>query len=372
MNTLPGLPYAGDESDGFWRGSDLVDYFCRFVSHFQLPVRTGVEVISLEQTRPDGCFTVTTHSDKQAHELITCRTVIIANGSQQLPRIPPLSATVPTHITQLHTAGYRNPAALPPGAVVIVGSGQSGVQIAEDLLAAGRRVYLCTSKVGRVPRRYRGRDILEWWTDMKFMDVTFASLDDPSITRLAQPQASGVGRYGHTVSLQWLARQGAVILGRLLDVESGVLLLGDDAPANIHFADAFSQRNKDGIDAYIQKASLPLPPLEDDPADVPDLLAACASPLHQLDLTAAGVSTIIWTTGFTSSYDWIHLPVLDASGKPLHTRGISPVPGIYFLGLLWQHSRKSSIIAGVADDAQYVTQAVEMQLDSPGNSAPGQ
>jgi hypothetical protein len=168
---------------------------------------------------------------------------------KQAPKIPSTHSRLPSEIAQLHTADYRNASALPSGAIVIVGSGQSGCQIAEDLLTAGRTVYLCISEVGRAPRRYRGRDIFEWWLDMEFMDVSLASLEDKSISRAAQPQISGLGRYGHTISLQQLARQGVVILGRLLDVNTGTLVLGDEAAAHVRFADEFSQRLKDGVDA---------------------------------------------------------------------------------------------------------------------------
>jgi putative flavoprotein involved in K+ transport len=197
---------------------------------------------------------------------------------------------------------------------------------------------------------------------MKFLDVTYASLEDKSISRAPQPQASGLGRYGHSVSLQYLARQGAVILGRLLDVNDGTVVLSDDAAANVNFADQFSQRQKDVVDAYLAKAGIPLPPLEDDPADAPDTQAACASPLRQLDLGDAKVSTVIWATGFGGDFSWIRLPVLDAEGKPLQQQGAAPVRGLYFVGFPWLRSRKSGIIYGIREDAQYIAAAVAERL----------
>lgn len=218
MNVLPGFEYDGLEPDGFWRPDELLRYFQSYIELFQLPVRTGVTVVSVEQSEDQGHFIVKTRTNGQREESVTSRSVVIASGSQRTPKYPATRARLPDDIAQLHTADYRSAAVLPPGAVVVVGSGQSGCQITEDLLSAGRTVYLCTSKVGRAPRRYRGRDILEWWIDMKFLDVTFASLEDKAISRAAQPQVSGLGRYGHTVSLQSMARQGAVILGRLMEV----------------------------------------------------------------------------------------------------------------------------------------------------------
>ena len=197
---------------------------------------------------------------------------------------------------------------------------------------------------------------------MQFLDVTFADLEDKSISRAPQPQASGLGRYGHTVSLQQLARQGVLILGRLLDVEAGTLVLSDEAVAHVRFADEFSQMWKNRIDAYLEKTGITPPPLEDDPADAPDPQAECVSPLRRLNLREANVSTVIWATGFTGDFSWIHLPVLDAECKPMHQRGVSPVRGLYFIGFPWLNSRKSGIIYGIEEDAHYIAGAISKQL----------
>jgi len=362
MNALPGLPYNGPDPDGFWGQDELIHYFQQYVEYFRLPVRTGIMVVSVERAMDESHFIVTTRVNGQAEEFMLSRSVVIAAGIQHTPRIPPHHSLLPNTITQLHTAQYRSTAALPPGAVLVVGSGQSGCQITEDLLSAGRTVYLCTSKVGRALRRYRGRDLLEWWVDMKHLDVTLASLEDKSISLAAQPQISGLGRHGHTVSLQGLARQGVVILGRLLDIEAGTLVLSDEAAAHVRFADEFSQRLKDGIDAYLEKAGITPPALEDDPADLPDPEGKCVSPLRRLNLRDANISTVIWATGFSGDFSWIHLPVLDAQGRPIHLCGISPVPGLYFLGFPWLNSRKSGIIYGIEDDAQYIANAISQQL----------
>jgi putative flavoprotein involved in K+ transport len=362
MNVLPGLPYQGTEPDGFWRQDELVAYFQDYVEHFNLPVRTGVRVVSLDQAQDSHLFILKTKGDGGADETVLCRSVIVASGRQCVPKIPALQDKLPGDITQLHTAGYRNPAAIPPGAVVIVGSAQSGCQIAEDLLAAGRKVYLCTGKAGRVPRRYRGRDILEWMLDMKFWETTYASLEDKSASRNPFPQVSGVGRYGHSLSLQELARQGAVILGRLGAVEEATLILGDDAAAHVRQGDEASQRFKEAVDDYIEKTGLELPPLEDDPADLPDPECACASTMQRLSLKDANISTIIWATGFTADFSWIHLPICDPDGAPLHQRGVSPVTGLYFIGFPWLNKRKSGIIYGIAEDARYIVHVLSKQL----------
>jgi len=362
MSTLPGLPYEGTEPDGFWRHDELAAYFRRYVEHLRLPVRTGVTVASIERADTLGRFLVRTNGRDRALEPVLTRSVVVASGILQTPKFPPAQSNVPGEIMQMHAAAYRNAAALPPGAVVVIGSGQSGVQIAEDLRTAGRKVYLCTSKVGRVPRRYRGRDSFLWNVDTKHWDVTLASLKDKSVSRATQAQISGVGRYGHTVSLQSLARQGVVILGRLLDVEGSSLVLSDEAAVHVRFADEFSQKRKEEIDAYLTRAGIPLPPLEDDQADEPDPHAKCVSPMRRLDLHDAQVGAIIWATGFTADFSWIRLPVLDAGGAPIHERGVSPVPGVYFVGFPWLHTRKSGLIYGIEEDAEYVVNAIAQHL----------
>ena len=361
-NVLPGLPYDGPEPDGFWRTDKLVEYFQQYVDHFQLPVRTGVKVISVERAEDQEMFIVKTRMDNQPEESISSRSVVVASGIQRITKFPMIRSKLPDDIIQLHTADYRNPESLPPGAVVVVGGGQSGCQITEDLLSSGRTVYLCSSKVGRVPRRYRGRDLVEWWVDMKFWDVTYDSLEDKSVSRAPQPQISGLGRFGHTLSLQYLASRGTVILGRLLDVESGILILSDNAAAHVHFADEFSQRIKNDIDAYLRRMNITPPPLEDDPADIPGVEAECVSPLRQLNLHEANVSTVIWATGFTGDFSWIHLPVFDDQNMPIHKRGVAAERGLYFVGFPWINSRRSGIIYGIGEDAQYIANLIGEQL----------
>ena len=362
LSTLPGFPYDGPEPDGFWHRDELVAYYRRYAERANLPVQIGVTVVSIERAGGAGHFVVKSGAEGQPPGSVRSRSVVIASGILQTPKIPAIRSRLPGHITQMHAAAYRNAAALPPGAVVVVGSGQSGVQIAEDILAAGRKVYLCTSRVGRFPRRYRGRDVYEWNRRMGLWDVTYASLKDKSVCRAVQPHISGVGRYGHTVSLQGLAHQGAILLGRLLEVEGNSLVLGDEAAANVKFADEVSQRRKAEIDAYIAREGKALPPLEDDQADEPDLLAECVSSLRRLDLLDAQVGTFIWATGFTADFSWIRLPVLDPEGEPIHERGVSPVPGLYFIGFPWLYKRKSGLIYGVEEDAEHIASAIGRHL----------
>jgi putative flavoprotein involved in K+ transport len=360
-NVLPGDAYDGPEPDGFWRRDDLVRYFEQYAAKFALPVRTGVTVTAVEAGPAGNGFLVRTDDPDRA--VLESRAVIVASGSQQTPHIPPVSAKIPPWVTQLHTADYRSPDALPPGAVVVVGGGQSGCQIVEDLLPSGRTVYLCASKVARLPRRYRGREIMEWGRDMGFFDVAADELEDPSIRFARQPQISGVGRYGHTVSLQQLERDGARLLGRLIDVDNGVLITDDRLAEYIGFADERSAKFKQDVDAYLERAGIAPPPLEDDPADAPAPPEAGRAAPTRLDLREADVGTVIWCTGFTADFGWIRLPVLDDDGVPIHDRGVAPVPGLYFLGFPWLHSRKSGIVMGIADDARHIADAIAHHLD---------
>jgi putative flavoprotein involved in K+ transport len=363
INCLPGFPYQGMTPDGFWTQAELVAYFRAYIDRFNLPVRTGIRVNSITLAEEDHQrFCVTIQAGEKPDECVLSRAVVVASGCQHTPKIPEFSTRLAEEITQLHTSAYRRPSDLPPGAVVVVGSGQSGCQIAEDLLEDGRKVYLCTSKVGRAPRRYRGRDMLEWLIEIGFWDVTYDSLENKLVSQSAQPQISGVGRYGHSVSLQYLASKGAVILGRLLDVQAGSLVLAENAAENVRYADDFSRRMKESVDAYLRNKGRELPPLEEDPADQPDPCAACAYSLTRLSLGEAGISTVIWATGFSGDFSWINLPILDERGHPAHYQGISPVPGLYFLGFPWLHSRKSGIIYGIEEDARRISEAINSYL----------
>ncbi|MCH7663646.1 MAG: NAD(P)-binding domain-containing protein, partial [Chloroflexi bacterium] len=338
-NALPGSPYDGEQPDGFWLRDEMVDYLQHYVDRFALPVQTGITVTSVDQDGKN--FLVRTENGSGESTETTARNVVVASGIMQRPKIPALSQAVPEDILQLHTGTYHNPDALPDGAVVIVGGGQSGCQIAEDLVGTGHEIYLCSSKVGRAPRRYRGQELMYWFEEMGFWSVKATELEDLAVIHAAQPLISGVGRYGHSVSLQYLAQQGVKVVGRLVEVKDGVLRFDESARENVFFGDAFAERLLAEIDEYIESQGLNPAPNEHDPADLPDPQAASVTDIEQLSLSKAGVSTIIWATGFTANFDWLHLPVLDSHGMPVHELGTAPVEGIYFLGFPWLSSRKS-------------------------------
>lgn len=358
LNALPGAPYDGPAPDGFADAPSLADAFAAYAERFALPVGTGVEVTSVRADAGAEGFLVDTQSYAGARATVAARNLVVAAGVQHRPRVPACASKLPTTVIRLHAASYRNAAALPPGAVVVVGSAQSGCQIAEDLSAAGRRVYLATGRSGRIPRRYRGRDIDEWLWDMGDFEVTPAELDDPSVLRVAQPQVSGLGRLGHTLSLQSLAADGVTLLGRLTDIDGHDLVFDDSLADNIRFADEKSAAVKRDVDAHIDFLGIDAPPAEVDAADRPWTDASETVSPARLDLRDARVSTLIWCTGFRPDFPWLHLPVLDADGRPRHRDGVSPVPGLYFLGVPWLRKRKSGLVCGVAEDAAVIVDHV--------------
>lgn len=357
VSSLPGQSPVAADPEGFALRDELVSRLERFVTDQGLPVRTGVAVTSLAQAPRDAILRVTADWGGR-QETFESRSVVVASGFLNEPNWPPLSTALPEGVFQIHTAGYRDPAALPAGAVLIIGSGQSGCQIAEDLLEAGRRVFLSTSMVARIPRRYRGRDILDWMIDAGFWDVRLQDLEDPTTRFAAQPQVSGVGPRGRSVSLQGLARAGAVLVGRLTSAEETTLHFADDAAACVRFSDEKSAMFKRMIDTHIERTGIFAPASERDPIDLPDDGSACPRTVTRLDLRRDGIGTIIWCTGFRGSLGWIHAPVFDEDGRPAHERGISCVPGIYFLGAPWLYKRKSGVLYGMQEDAEFIVQNI--------------
>jgi putative flavoprotein involved in K+ transport len=312
------------------------------------PVREGVRV---ERLAPAGDGWALATGDGE----LRARTVVVATGDQNVPRIPALAARLPGRVAQLHAATYRSPAQLPEGAVLIVGTAQSGCQIAEDLLlSGGRRVVLATSAAGRVPFRYRGRDILEWLIEAGFMDQRPQDLPDPAMMKAAMPIIAP----GHGLSLPGLARAGAALAGRPVAVDGERLGFDDSAAANVAAGDAFAARARATADAFIQRRGLDAPPAEPDEHDLPVEL----DPPAALDLRAAELGSVIWCTGFTGDFSWLDPTLVGADGLPRHTEGTAPAPGLWYLGLRWMRRRGSSILYGFPGDAAWVAGEVGTHL----------
>lgn len=360
MNPLAGSPYAGVEPEGFERRDEWVARLERYANDHALPLRRWTEVTAVEQD--EGGFVVETQRER-----LNARNVIVAAGSLTTPKLPAAARTLDPRIERITAGGYRNPAQLPPGAILVVGSGQSGVQIAEDLLDAGREVYLSTSQVPRAPRRLRGRDIFVWLDEIGWWDQRPSDLPDPAMRSSPNPQISGVGQRGHTVSLQWLAARGAYLLGRLEAADGPRVRMAADLAQHIAFADAASRRMRAQVDDHIARRGIAAPASEPDPADEPVADPGRFAAPTELDLVERGVRSVIFSSGFTADLSWLRVPTFDDRGAPLNVAGRSPVDGLWFLGLQWQRKRKSGIVWGMPEDsAEVVSQVLERARSSAG------
>lgn len=290
---------------------------------------------------------------------VWARNVVIASSNQNCPTRPPFSALLPPEVQQIDASAYRNASGLDSGAVLVVGSAQSGGQIAEDLVQAGRTVFLSTGRVGRLPRMYRGRHISVWLVLSGLMDVTRREL-------LQQGPIPGRALQGalHTISLQSLSAQGAILLGRLTGVDDGRLSFSDDAEAHVRHADEGSAKLRSQIDAYIARNGIDAPPAEPDPAEEVGVVLP-NPPIRSIDLAAQGITTVIWCTGFKGDFGWVRVPnVLDAEGQPSYENGLASVPGVYFAGLPFAISRRSGTILAITGEAALLAEDIQRRLDT--------
>ena len=249
----------------------------------------------------------------------------------------------------MHSGKYRNPAALPPGAVLVAGAGQSGCQIAEELYQSGREVYLSTGKAGRTPRHYRGKDIYEWVDLTGFINRTSTQLPSPQMRFASNPQITGKDG-GHTLNLHQFARDGVHLLGRLVNSQDGSLILAPDLMQNLAASDALEKRLVEMIDQYILRMGLDLPE-----EALPDLKDGYNTPIiERLDLAEAGISTVIWAIGYDFDFDLVRLPVFDEAGFPITQGGVTRFPGLYFAGLPWLPGQKTGLLLGVGEQARSV------------------
>ena len=364
LNRMPGDEAEVEPRDGFLALRPWIERMDAYATANALPVRTGSDVTRVER-RLDGAFMVRTRQGHANYETLEARAVVVASGMQRVSRMPRFARSLPLLGTlSIHTAHYLNPAQLPPGGVLVVGSGQSGTQIAEELVLAGRTVHLSASRVSRVRRRYRGRDILEWLAGSGFLEQRAEDLPDPSMSRAAEPLTSGLGPQGHTLSLQWLEGLGVHLYGRLRDVSGGRLSFADDLGATIRFADESSATVNAQIEALIAARGLggSVAPLEPDPADEPHPDPASVHSPPSLDLDGAGIGTVIWCTGFGGRFDYLEPDVLDERGVPRYDGVETAVPGLYVLGFPWLTCRKSGLVCGIDHDARLLADTLTRHL----------
>ncbi len=350
MIQLPGFPYQGSDPDGFLPREDTVAHLEQYAASFHAPLQCGVRVTAVRQQPGGDGYLV-----EAEERTVRASNVVLATGAYPKSKLPTASAALSVDMCQMHTSEYRNPQALPSGAVLVVGTGQSGCQIAEDLYESGRQVYLSTSSCGRAPRRYRGKDTAWWLTRLGFFDCTPDQLPSPTAKFACAPHISG--NRGDEINLSRFARQGVILLGRVQAAQGKQVVLAPDLEENLDRADAFERKITQGIDEYITKAGMKVE-ANRTTAEALSNGATSTKPLLTLDLQSAGISTIIWASGYQLDFGWVKIPVFDEVGYPVHQRGVTAFPGLYFLGLPWLYKRKSSLLYGVGEDAAFIASAI--------------
>ena len=337
---LPGFPYVGPEPDAFAPRVEVIRYFEAYAESFSAPVREGVEVTHI--ARDGDGFRIETPGDPLA-----ARSVVVAAGSYQRPTPAPHGHHLPEDVFQLHTRDYRRPEQLPDGGVLVVGSGQSGCQIADELVDAERHVVLSVGRCPWFPRVYRGRELMHWLVETGRVNETRESLPSPAARLACNPPVSG-NDGGHDCNPRWLARRGVDLVGRVDGIDGHVVRFAEGLEASLAAGDEFLVDFKRRADEYVVSAGLDVP--EAEPADP----ARPTPHVPDLDLRAAGVRTVLWANGFRPDHSWIEGVETDEQGWPLHERGVSPVAGLFFVGLHWLYRRKSALLIGVGEDAEYV------------------
>ena len=346
---FPGLEFDDVDPDGFAPKERVADYFEAYAKKFNAPIRTGVEVKSVVRNVGRPGFKVET-----SEGVIEASRVVAATGPFQKPVIPAI-APHDERLLQIHSADYRNPQQLPAGAVLVVGAGSSGVQIADELQRAGKQVYLSVGAHDRPPRAYRNRDFCWWLGVLGEWDQAAMKPGREHVT-IAVSGAHG----GRTIDFRGLAHRGMTLVGVTESFNDGVVTFKQDLAANLQRGDENYLALLDAADAYVERNGLDLP-LEPEAREMFADPECVKNPLRDLDLREAGVTSIIWATGFAVDYSWLKVAALDAQGKPVHQRGVSSEPGIYFLGLPWQSRRGSSFIWGVWHDAKHVADHIATQ-----------
>ncbi len=338
---LPGGEYDGPAPDAFSSLDETISYFDEYAATIEAPVRSGVNVTRL---RHAGDVLEVQAED----ELWLARNVVVATGAYQEPTPRRVAQTVPEDVLQLHTVDYKRPSQLPEGAALIVGGGQSGCQIADELMEAGRRIYMSVGRCPWIPRRYRGHEIVRWLVDTGFTEQTVDTLPSPEARLACNPPVSG-NDGGHDCNPLWLEERGAILLGRLQEVRGHTAVLAQDLGESLAFGASRLAELSALIDGHIAGESLDVPDAE----PVPELPVRTNVP-GELDLRNAGVSTILWSNGYRPDLHWIEGLGVDEQGWPRQRRGASDIPGLYFVGLHWLHKRKSSLLFGVGEDAEHV------------------
>ena len=344
---LPGFRYRGEAPDDFAGRNAIVEFLEEYRASIRAPVRTGVNVRSLRSASRADRYLIETDEGEQV-----ARNVVIATGPYQRPRIPSLASRLPDDVVQLHAGEYRNARSLPPGAVLVVGAGASGCQIAEELLEEGRRVHLSVGRHRRIPRRYRGQDVFWWRRELGHLDLT--AEETPPERRMPAPLVTGVGG-GHDIDLRAFAANGMALVGRVVDIGDDRIAVAADLEDSLREGERAFHEFTRAVDAYVRKAGIDAP--EQGPG-TPVRLCGPVESAPQIDIRAASIGAVIWATGYDLDLRWVELPIFDERSRPLHRRGVTGVEGIYLLGLRWLHKAKSSFLCGVGEDAEFLAERI--------------
>jgi putative flavoprotein involved in K+ transport len=346
---LPDRGYDGDDPDGFMGRDDLVADLEQFSNSFNPEIRFGSKVTSVENNPNGENFIVKTEGNAYSAD-----NVVVAAGTFQTPRLPVFSKNLSMEITQIHTSEYQNPDSLPDGGVLVVGTGQSGCQIAEELYLSGRKVFLCVGGANRVPRRYRGKDIIWWLNKLNFFDQTADSLSSSKERFNAHPFVTGKDG-GRSLDLHQFAKDGVVLLGHMKNAQDYIVEFVPDLMENLQKVDQFVAELKQNIDKMIIEQNIDA---EDAPQQNVLKNGYETQIVTQLDLREAGINTIIWATGYKFDFSWVEFPIFDQDGYPIQERGVSEIPGLYFLGLHFLYKRRSGLLWGVGEDAAHVATSI--------------
>ncbi len=339
---FPGMTFPNLDPDAFATRDMIVNYFEAYADMIKAPIRSGINVTSLSSNANGSGFKVET-----SEGVLEAKNVVVATGPFQRPIIP-TNVPADAGLIQIHSSSYRNPAQLPEGAVLVVGAGSSGAQIADELLRSGKRVYLSIGPHDRPPRRYRGRDFV-WWLGV--LGKWDAKTRDPATEHVTISVSGAHG--GQTIDFREFAERGMTLVGRAGQYKNGVIQFAPDLAETIERGDANYLSVLEEADLYARKHNLDMP--EEPEAKIIRPAPHCMrEPLLELDLANAGVTSIIWATGYVLDFDWLKLDTFDDKGRPAHERGVTKIPGLYFLGLAWLARRASPFIWGVWHDAEYL------------------
>jgi putative flavoprotein involved in K+ transport len=338
---LPGYDYPGNDPHGFMQKDEILNYLKEYAASFNPPILEGVTVLSVRHSKHG--FEVTTSVGEY-----TAEQVVIASGNYHVPKIPRAAERLPAHILQLHSSEYKNPQSLPDGEVLVVGTGQSGCQIAEDLHLAGKTVHLCVGSAPRSPRRYRGKDVVDWLDQMHYYDLPIHEHPQREKVRTNANHYLTGRDGGREIDLRKFALEGMQLHGRLQEIHQGKIEFCDDLQKNLDYADAVSEGIKNAIDGFIERNHIQAPTEPPYQTVWEPIGLALEYPVDHL-------SAVIWSTGYQSDFSWVEIPVFDGKGYPGHDRGITTVSGLYFLGLPWLYTWGSGRFSGIARDAHYLS-----------------